>query len=161
MKDTDIAYIAGLIDGEGYIGIKRITGKSSGRVNPGYQERIQVRMVDEPAIKFLAETFGGNYYAEKPHAHKGRPLYCFSASDRIAVNILKIVLPFLRVKFHVATQVLAFREFRSTASKVPVKIVMRNRWGVEQEFTRYRYSPEYIAECERRWKECSNINHGI
>jgi hypothetical protein len=161
MKQTDIAYLAGLIDGEGYIGIKRITSKANGRVNPGYQERIQVRMIDEQAIKFLAETIGGTYYSEKPHAHKGRPLYCFSASDKVAVRIIRTVLPYLRVKRAVAERVLAFREFRSTAEKVPVIIVMRNRWGVDQEFTRYRHSPAYVSACEARWQECSNMNHGI
>lgn len=161
MKQTDIAYIAGLIDGEGYIGIRRFKGKTNGRVTPGYQERIQVRMVDEQAINFLADTLGGTYYAEKPHAHKGRPLYCYSASDKIAVRIIRTVLPYLRVKRAVAEKVLAFREFRANPQKIAVQTMMRNRWGKEMPFTRYRHSPEFIAACEFRWQECSNLNHGI
>ena len=50
---TDAAYLAGLIDGEGYIGIKKTTIKK-GNASRGYHARIQVRMVDEPAIAFLA-----------------------------------------------------------------------------------------------------------
>jgi hypothetical protein len=37
MKETDIAYIAGLIDGEGYIGIKKDKGyQCQERKTPGY-----------------------------------------------------------------------------------------------------------------------------
>ena len=161
MKETDIAYIAGLIDGEGYIGIKRITSLTNGRVNPTYQERIQIRMVDEGAIKFISECLGGNYYAEKPHAHKGRPLYCFQASDKIAIRILKTILPYLRVKKFVAEKVIAFREVRDNPDKTPVKVVFKDRWGRMTEFTRYRLSEAHIAKCEAAWQECSNFNHGI
>lgn len=161
MKETDIAYIAGLIDGEGYIGIKRRTALSNGRVNPSYQERIQIRMVDEPAIKFIAGTLGGNYYTEKPNAHKGRPLYCFQASDQIAVKILQTILPYLKVKRQVAEKVLEFRIMRSNPEKIGIQTTMKNRWGKEMPFTRYRFSEAYISRCEKLWQDCKDINHGI
>lgn len=159
MRKVDIAYIAGLIDGEGYIGIKRTKTLRNGRVNPQYQERIQIRMVDEPAIKFITDMLGGYYYAEKPHS-KGRKLYCYSASDRIAINIINTILPYLRVKRNVSLCVLEFNKFRSTPDKRPVKIKMLGRWGKEIEVTRYRFSDEYISRCEKFWKKCSDLNHG-
>ena len=161
MKQTDIAYLAGLIDGEGYIGIRRIKSKANGRVNFGYQERIQVRMIDEAAIKFLTESLGGYYYAEKVPQKNRRQLYCFQASDLAAAKIIKTILPYLRVKRGVAEKVLAFREFRANPETVAVQTVMRNRWGKDTAFTRHRHSPAHIAECERRWQECSDINHGL
>jgi hypothetical protein len=161
MNEIELAYIAGIVDGESYIGIKRITTLKNGRVNPTYQERIQIRMVDESAIKFIAENLGGNYYAEKSHSHKGRPLFCYQASDKKAVKILTILLPYLRIKSPVAKKVMAFREMRNNPEKVAVKTKMRNRWGKEMEFTRYRFSEAHIERCEKFWKECSNLNHGI
>ena len=160
MKQTDIAYIAGLVDGEGYIGVKRVTTKYNGRVNPAYQERIQIRMVDEQAIKFISDSLGGSYYEEKPHAHKGRPLFCYQASDRLAVRILKTLLPYLKVKKLVAEKVLEFHELRANPIKQPVKIKMMGRWGNEIEATRYRFSPEYLSKCEQFWTDCSDLNHG-
>ena len=56
-NDSDIAYIAGLIDGEGCIRIK--TQKAEYRTDTqttGYHACIQIKMVDEGAIKFVAET---------------------------------------------------------------------------------------------------------
>jgi LAGLIDADG endonuclease. len=72
MKETDIAYIAGLIDGEGYIGIKKDRGyQCQERKTPGYHARIAIHMVDEQAIKFIAETLGGWYYKENHPRHRG------------------------------------------------------------------------------------------
>jgi hypothetical protein len=113
MNDVDLAYIAGLIDGEGYIGIKKSTYQIrvvKDMVNPSYHERIQIRMVDEEAIKFIADNFGGFYYKEKPHSRSPKPLYCYQASDLKATNILKQILPFLKVKRKNAEIVLKLRE---------------------------------------------------
>ena len=107
-NDLDLAYIAGLVDGEAYIGIKKSKAyKCQGRKTQGYHARIQIRMVDECAIRFLAETLGGWYYKEKPHSNKGRPLFCYQASDKKAENILRSLLPFLRVKQENAQTVLS------------------------------------------------------
>lgn len=103
-----LAYLAGLVDGEAYIGIKKTTRKDA--VSAIYHERIQIRMVHEASIALLAKTLGGHYYCEKPHANKGRPLYCWQASDALAANILRELLPFLRVKKRSAIAVLRLRK---------------------------------------------------
>ena len=105
--ETALAYLAGIIDGEGYIGIKRTTRRDAR--SPIYHERIQVRMTDEAAIQFLAATLGGNYYREQPHANDGRPLYCWQASDALACRILERVMPYLIVKRDQAENVLRLR----------------------------------------------------
>lgn len=106
-----LAYLAGIVDGEGYIGIKRTTRKDS--ISPIFHERIQVRMIHEPAIKLLADTLGGNYYRESMAQRQGRQLYCWQASDAIACNILRALLPHLRIKRSNAEAVLALRESKS------------------------------------------------
>lgn len=105
--DTTLAYLAGLIDGEGYVGIKKTSPKNC--AGPRYMERVQVRMVHEPAIRLLAETLGGNYYREKAHANNGKPLYCYQASDAKACVVLQRLLPYLLVKRESAMNVLALR----------------------------------------------------
>jgi hypothetical protein len=105
--ETTIAYLAGIVDGEAYVGIKRARRKDS--VSPIYHERIQVRMLDGEAIQLLAATFGGSLYREKPHANNGRPLVCWQASDALAARILTELLPYLRVKRSQAENALALR----------------------------------------------------
>src|SRR5688572_26435778 len=95
--ETTLAYLAGIVDGEGYIGIKR-SANPKGQVSPRFCERIQVRMIHEDAIKLLHDTLGGNYYRENMAQRSGRQLYCWQASDAQAASILMALLPYLRIK---------------------------------------------------------------
>jgi len=124
------AYLAGLLDGEGYIGIKK-TNNRADCVNPQYHERIQIRMVDEPAIKLFKETFGGNYYREKASRSKlsKKPLYCYQASDKLASEIIKKLIPYLLIKNRQAKLILELRKskeskesrLRGSPAKRPMK----------------------------------------
>jgi hypothetical protein len=163
MKQTDLAYIAGIIDGEGYVGIKKMKAYAcQGRQNPGYHARIQVRMVDEPAIKFLADSLGGWYYKEKPHCNNGRPLYCYQASDAKAESILKALLPFLRVKARSAKAVIALRRLQSQGAKHRTKITgyrdFPNSHGTVRRVANKSFSDEYVASLEALWLQCKALN---
>jgi len=143
MKKTDLAYIAGIVDGEGYVGIKRSKPyECQGRTTPGYHPRIQVRMVDEPAIRFLARSLGGWYYKEKPHCNNGRPLYCYQASDRSALRILGYLRPFLKVKRRQAS--LLFR----------LAYVRRHKRRVGHNTTH----PSTVNQCDALWLACRKLN---
>ena len=90
-KET-VIYLAGLVDGEGYIGIKK-TKYARHCPSPTYHERIQVRMVEEKAISLIKQTFGGNYYKETEHSkYSKRPLYCYAISDLIASKACKFAI---------------------------------------------------------------------
>lgn len=116
MDSHVLAYLAGIVDGEGYIGIKR-SAKPKGQVSPRFCERIQVRMIHEDSIKLLRDTLGGNYYRESmttPEGmRKGRPLYCWQASDAQAADVLRALLPYLRIKRENAIAALAMRESKA------------------------------------------------
>lgn len=159
MEQTDLAYIAGILDGEGHIGIKKTVTRRNGRINPQYQERIAVRMVDEPAIRFIAETLGGNYYSERPHAHNGRPLYCFQATDRQAASMLEAVLPYLRVKRQNALAVLELRKRKERPDRIAVERQWIDQWGRNTVFTRWLHSPNEIAARESLYELCKALNH--
>lgn len=109
-KNELIAYLAGLVDGEGYVGIKKTHGRKD-CVNPQYHERIQIRMVEEKAIKLFKNTFGGNYYRETEHSkYSKKPLYCYQATDKLAAGIIKILIPFLLIKKRQAEFILQLRK---------------------------------------------------
>ena len=164
MSDYDLAYIAGLLDGEAYIGIKRDKVYAcQSRQTPGYHARIAVRMVDEPAIKFLAETLGGWYYKEKPHAARGRPLFCYQATDARADHILRSVLPYLRVKRASAETVLELRNLQANGRQYRTKITgyrnFPNKYGTPRMVANTAFSDEYVAMCESLWRRCKALNH--
>lgn len=144
--ETTTAYLAGLIDGEGYIGIKRTTRRDA--TSPIYHERIQVRMVHEGAIALLASTLGGNYYRERSHANNGRPLYCWQASDAKAAGIARELLPYLIVKRAAAENLLRLR-----ASKDDPRA--RLRGGRTQ---RRLMDPDVLAEREAIYVRAKELN---
>ena len=163
MKKTDIAYIAGLIDGEGYIGIKKTKGyKCQERQTPGYHARLQIRMVDEPAIKFISETLGGWYYKEKSHCDNGRPLYWYQASDKKAEDIMKIIFPYLKVKKESAKTLLDFRKLQSDGKKHRTKITgyrdFPNQHGTVRRIANKSFSDEYVALCDTFYNQCKFLN---
>lgn len=162
-KDIALAYIAGLVDGEAYIGIKRTKAYKNltGRINPSFQERIQVRMVDKEAIEFIADTLGGWYYREKPSSKNGRPLYCYQASDKSAAEILQSLLPYLRVKRAQAEVVLKLRankELPRSETTSLHKVTCKNRWGQMQEVNRRMLSDETIAHRQSLYERCKELN---
>jgi len=156
--ETDLAYLAGLVDGEGCIRIKRTKAyKCQGRQTPGYHASISVRMVDEPSIAFLHETLGGWYYLEK-HRAKGRPMYCWQASDQKAATILRALLPYLRLKLDQAETVLALIDLKSESQKHRTKITgyrnFPNSHGTPRQVPNLALSEEYVARCDALYRKC-------
>jgi len=154
------AYLAGIVDGEGYIGIKKHAKKS--QVAPSFSAKIQVRMVDEPAIAFLAKHCGGSYWRQAAESGKRRPLYCYQATDAHAERILRRLLPFLRVKLANAKAVLRFRKWQSRSRKHRTKPLGTRQFagfrGGVRTVRVMGLSDKYIAVCEAAWLECKRLN---
>lgn len=164
-KETDVAYLAGLVDGEGCIRVKRSKPYRSvtGRQSPSYNCSIHVRMVDEDAIAFLKQTLGGWYWREKgTHAANGRPLYCWQATDKEAERILRSLLPFLRVKRASAENALALRELQATSKQHRTKVVgyrnFTNQHGAVRRIENRAYSDEYLAACDALHARSCELN---
>ena len=161
--DLELAYIAGLFDGESCIRIKKAKAyPCQGRATPGYHACIMIHMVEEAAIRFVAETLGGWYYKEKASAAQGRPLFKWSTSDRKAEAILRLLLPFLRVKKPQAEVVIALRELQSQGPKHRTKITgyrdFPNQYGAVRRIACRCFSDEYVAECERLYQASKKLN---
>jgi hypothetical protein len=144
-----IIYCAGIVDGEGYVAIKK-TKYARHCPSPTYHERIQIRMINEEAIDLFKEVFGGNYYYEKPHCENGKPLYCYQASDLIAYKICKILLPYLIVKKDNAERIIKLRE-----SKNNIKRNQRGgNKGGRSRGKGYPMAKEILDYREKLYQEC-------
>lgn len=162
--ETDIAYCAGLVDGEGYIGIKRTKAyRCQGRSTPGYHARIGIKMVDDGAIKFFAETMGGWYWGEKSSLANGRPYFVYQATDAKAEGILRVLLPYLRVKRESAETVLMLRELQSESRAHRTKVVgekaFPNKYGTVRMVPVKSLSDEYVGMCDALYERCKELNH--
>lgn len=107
MKETDIAYLAGVIDGEGCIMINRF---ATHRSKIGFQYRIivEITMCDYQTIKFLADTFIRPI--EERILHSGKIAYKIIWRNTPAANLLSTVLPYLMGKREQAVTCLAFQK---------------------------------------------------
>jgi hypothetical protein len=106
MKDNqreEIAYLAGLFDGEGTICIQKMYSEkymtANSRVNPGYTVCIRIGMIDKEAIEHYLEFFKvGQIHCEKIY-HAKRPVYRWQVRAQKDVRfVIETLMPYLRVK---------------------------------------------------------------
>lgn len=91
-----LAYCAGLIDGEGSVGIYWRT-KPSGNKSP--EPRIQCAMTDFDAVIFLHDTFGvGRLEQRKKQAAHHKQQLRWTVDHRGAYEVAKALLPFCITK---------------------------------------------------------------
>lgn len=119
MKQNELfAYLAGIIDGEAYIGIKKCTWRKRNRPDvksPTYHERVQIKMTNPRVLQLLKDKFGGSLYKEKRIYQSkdgfktNKIMYVYSATDRIAATIIKSTIPFLIEKKAQAENILKLR----------------------------------------------------
>jgi hypothetical protein len=94
--EVDLAYAAGIIDGEGSICVARRINK---RVRPSYETRVEVGMADEEVILWLYTRFGGTL--QRPfHYRKAKWRTCFRwiCRGRDSAIFLRKILPHLKLK---------------------------------------------------------------
>lgn len=98
-KKSRIAYAAGIIDGEGYIGIKVYKpGGTSETINYTYLPRIVVKMNCGHVMDFLFGMFGGTVNLVPQRDTGYFPGFCWEITGAKATDILKQILPFLKTK---------------------------------------------------------------
>lgn len=138
-----LSYLAGIVDGEGYIGILESTSK---RMGMGYASRvaIQVAMTDFEIPILCHSTFGGGIRAYKTRNAIHKQSMCWYLNERSAVvSCLNRLLPYLRVKKEQAQIVL---EFIAGCQK--------------DEYTRWHKIPEHEITRRRELKNrISVLNH--
>jgi hypothetical protein len=123
MDPLTLAYLAGVIDSDGSIGIKRSTyGMRHGNGGqPTYSERVMCRQVSPEAVDLLRATFGGYRGTTAASAPRGKPLHSWQVTDLKAVACLQALRPFLLVKAAQADNALALRVVKdaSRTARVP------------------------------------------
>ena len=100
MKETEKAYLAGIVDGEGCIGIFNVRGS--------YSLRLSVGMTDTQAIELLSSVTGkriSSVTVRRPNCKVG---YLVRLSGVDAQAFLNEILPYLRVKKNLAELAIQF-----------------------------------------------------
>lgn len=122
----ELAYVAGLIDGEGHIGLR--VGKSAHQTAVYREVLLAVGMTDEGIIRELHDQFGGYLHVEE-RADGHRTMYRWQLTSDRAVEVLRSIQPWLRVKSEQAAIVIAYQLTRIPRSErhlgVPMELQER------------------------------------
>lgn len=86
----NLAYLAGLIDGEGCIGFTRIRCQ--------LVPRVTITNTNEKIIYDLKDNFGGHILRRKPHQAGWKPSFHWVIQNSKAVDLLDRVYKYLRIK---------------------------------------------------------------
>lgn len=157
MKKDIIAYIAGILDGEAYIGIKKSTWGMRNRQDihsPTYSERVQIRMNCTRILELIRDNFGGSLgvepriYQSKNGFKAKKIMSIYRATDKIAHNLIKATRPYLIEKAVQADCILALRKNKkSKAAKM--------RGGQKQ---KRLLKKSVLDERERLYQKCKDCH---
>lgn len=94
--DTEAAYAAGILDGEGSILFTRI--HKTRWPSPA----VSVASTDRELLEWLRERWGGSIIRKRAYSARHTQSYAWSLTDRRALDFLRIVQPFLVIKRKIA-----------------------------------------------------------
>jgi len=130
-KDTECAYLAGLIDGEGSISIFASSSTTKGKVYFRYRLILLVYNTNQECLQWIKTRFGGCVRLVSRERNISdltrKPYYVWETGWQHAADILRRVIPYMVIK---EKQASLFLEFASTCKKwgrsgVPFEIINR------------------------------------
>lgn len=107
-SDTDLAYLAGIIDGEGTITIGRAPRNNTKHRVPYHIPHVKVCNTNKELIDWIHAKFGGRMNNTRQANAKWSTLYYIRWNCGKARDLLEAILPYLRVKKLQGTIVLEF-----------------------------------------------------
>lgn len=144
MKQANWSYLAGLIDGEGHIGITKgcryENHKDGTRTKyPAYSLQVSIFNNYLPLMKYLIEHFGGVYYIHTRSNPRAKNGYIWQPKgSRNKEKLLLAILPYLIIKTEQAKMALEF--IRMNGEKNPEKRAELHKMSLE--LNRRGISPE-------------------
>lgn len=116
MNKLTAAYLAGIIDGEGSIGFRKVKVKKCiGGIS--LQPRLRISMCDKELIYWLKNSFGGGLHTRRRLENSFKDSYCWSVYGNKMREIIKKIYPYLRTKKKHAEIVM---KFWKTMEYIPV-----------------------------------------
>lgn len=104
---VSIGYLAGFVDGEGYLGLARIPRR--GR-SPEFCLRVSIYNTDRDVLDEIQRTTGGIMSEVGQRMPAWKPSFALIWTNAAAAKLIQQMAPFLRVKARQAVALLKFQE---------------------------------------------------
>lgn len=147
------SYLAGFIDGEGYIGIIKDERRINRRRIDSYTAVIKVANTDENIIRWLKDSFGGTIY-KRMMKEKQNDAYCWTLEGKKLLPFLEKVSPYLKIKKR-QSEVIKF--FRKTYSPNSYEYIQREAKNGGK-FISKTLKKEVLSKREELYKQLKAIN---
>jgi hypothetical protein len=144
------AYLAGIFDGEGCVTICMMGGKA--RRQPMHALNCIVAMTCREIPYLLQDRFGGNVLAEKVRGANRQPSWRWRTHGWHAVDFLRDVLPYLRVKRKQAELAIEFQTTKKRYKGIPAHEMLRRDsfrrriWALNG-YKQIKRRPILLADC--------------
>ena len=117
MTENDIAYFAGLFDGEGSVYYKRMDQMKHKRpgkpVHKVWVVRMEIAMTDKDTIKWCYESFNCGSFGERKVKKGYKRQWRWRVAHRDALYVAKILWPHAKTKLHKIEQIIDHYEPRA------------------------------------------------
>ena len=151
---TTLAYLAGAMDSDGCLSIKKSTYHLRVRKdssNPVYSEQLSLKQVTPQIPDLLAVSFGGTVKLVAGQTENSKPVYRWAVTDTIAARATQMLLPYLLIKRRQAELILELRTSKESRYK-------QLSYWFEQENPDWRTGPLLVASEAMRILGYSNRN---
>lgn len=158
-----MSYLAGIIDGEGYIGInKRMPSLANRMTVPRYDPRIAVTMCECEAVKLLCNTFGASLGQRPGRSNNARGSWSFDITNHRAAKVATIITPFLLIKKKQAQLIIELDLLRQQSRSYRDRVVSIQQFkGGPKKGSNYKVlgvNKNYVQKCEQYYQECLQLN---
>jgi hypothetical protein len=102
-----VEYLAGFVDGEGYVGLARIRRRNR---SPEYCLRVSIYNTDLAVLREIQRSAGGSMSAVGQRRPAWKTSYALIWTNAAAAEVIRKMSPFLLVKSEQSTALLAFNK---------------------------------------------------
>ena len=110
MTENDIAYFAGLFDGEGSVYFKKTKQVKHNRPGKPIHNvtviRMEIAMTDKDTIKWCYDTFKCGHWGERKVKEGYKRQWRWRVAHRDALNVAIAIWPYVKTKLHKIEQII-------------------------------------------------------
>ena len=109
-KKEQVAYFAGLFDGEGCVFINK-TWQNKRKLSPRYKLQVSITNSNPKPLIIIKQLYGGIISARRKNNEKYKAWYVWRVTTKSAENFLRDILPYLIIKKEEVELALIHRKF--------------------------------------------------
>ena len=158
MKKLDLAYLAGVMDSDGYFGIVKSWPKYRSGISPCYYEKCALKPTQPEAVELIYKQFGGHYRIDQPSMINAKPLHSLQLSNIKANIFIKSIYPYLKIKKVRAKVLLDLREKIENKETRKQRCPQKNRWGKTAVYTKDVLTQKEIVTREKFFQRIKSLN---